>query len=137
MKTFRSLATAAAALMATVAAASAQAPKPEPGLVVTYTVNGASDLAVVPNVALFTVAGQPVTPFLPPGNFTATWEGWLSVDLRGDYQFAAELNGAVKIEANGAVVYESDGMSAEPSKSVRLNKGTNAFKVSYTAPASG
>jgi len=124
-----------AALLPVVALA--QAPKPVPGLAVTYAAGGASDLAVLPNVALHVAAGEPATPFLPVGKFTTTWDGLLSVDLRGDYQFIAELSGAVKVEANGAVVYESDGRSTEPSKSVRLSKGTNAFKVSYAAPAAG
>ena len=117
--------------------ARAQTPMPTPGFTVTYGAGGANDLAVTPNVALYVTAGEPPTPFLPAGKFTANWEGLLSVDLRGDYQFVAELNGAVKVEANGATIYESDGKSNEPSKAVRLSKGTNAFKVSYTPPASG
>ena len=39
----------------------AQSAKPEPGLMVTHTVNGASDLAVVPNVAVSAAEGEPVT----------------------------------------------------------------------------
>lgn len=127
----------ALALLSGAISAGAQDAKPEPGLIASFTSGGKTAHAAVPNVALNIVAGAPVSPFLKPGAFTATWEGLLSVDLRGDYQFLAELSGTVKIEANGAVVYEGDGTKSEPSAKVRLNKGTNAFKVSYTSPASG
>lgn len=125
------------ALAPTPLRAQAPAVKPEPGLVVTHTVGDASHLAVAPGVSLHVAAGQPVSPFLPPGKFTATWEGFVNVDLRGDYAFAAELGGTVKVEANGAVVFEADAQKSEPSKPVRLNKGANAFKVTYTSPEAG
>src|SRR5689334_19200802 len=104
--------------------AHAQNAKPAPGLNVTYTSGKASDVTTAPNVWLYVPSGQSPTPFLPAEKFTAAWNGFVSVDLRGDYMFQAELNGSLKLEINGQTVLETstNGLS-EPSKSVRLSKG--------------
>ncbi len=115
------------------------APKTEPGLMVTFTADGAGDTTVFQNVWLYAESGKPVSPFLNPGKFTATWDGFISVDLRDNYTFKAELNGTVKIEVNTNVVLEATTASgvSEPSKKARLNKGLNPIKVTYTAPDAG
>jgi cytochrome c1 len=117
----------------------AQNPPAQPGLVATFSAPGAApaDTVVMPAVALYVGAGQAASPWLAPGPFTVVWEGLVSVDLRGDYQFAAEVNGRLKVEINGATVLESGDASGKPSDKVRLNKGANLFKATYTAPASG
>ncbi len=115
----------------------AQAAKPEPGLVVTYSAGGATDTALVPNALLYVTAGQPVSPFVPAGKFTADWSGFISADLRGDYAFLAEAGGEVKLEINGATVLDASNKAGEPGKPVRLNKGTNAFKLTCASPAQG
>ena len=99
----------------------------------------ATDTAVLPNVWLYVPAGQPPTPFLPGGKFTAVWNGALASDLRSDWLFRAELNGTLKLEINGVVALEATGAgSASPlSQPVRLNKGANAIKATFTGPASG
>ena len=114
----------------------------EPGLAVTFSAadsGQAADVMVLPNVALYVVAGQPPTPFLPGGKFSAEWNGFIVVDLRDNYTFQAELNGSLKIEINGAPVLEASakGTDSGPSKPVRLNKGTNAFKAYFNSPADG
>lgn len=116
-----------------------EAPKTEPGLAVTYTLDGQSDTAIAQNVLLFAENGKPVTPFLNPGKFTTTWDGFIAVDLRDNYTFKAELNGSVKLEVNTNVVLEATlaNGTTEVSKRVRLNKGLNSIKVTYTAPAEG
>jgi mono/diheme cytochrome c family protein len=129
-----------ALLFVTVSRGIAQdAPKTAPGLTVTYTLDGQSDTALAQNVWLFAANGQPVTPFLNPGKFTSTWEGFISVDLRDNYTFKAELNGTVKLEVNTNVVLEATvaNGTTDVSKRVRLNKGLNSIKVTYTAPDSG
>src|SRR5712691_2705740 len=102
----------------------------EPGLVVTFTTadNGqpkSSDVAVLPNVELYVPAGKPPTPFLPGGKFSADWVGFISSEIRDNYTFRADLNGDLKLEINGAVVWEagSKGTNTGPGKPVRLNKG--------------
>ncbi|MEN9574157.1 MAG: hypothetical protein RL514_2012 [Verrucomicrobiota bacterium] len=133
---FRSL--FAAAFLA--AAALAQPVKTEPGLALTYAVGAASDTVGAPNAWLYVPAGQPPTPFLPAGKFTATFTGFISVDLRGDFLFKVEANGAVQVElgTNTILSFTGDGKKAsEPTKPVRLTKGNNALKVTFTSPASG
>ena len=122
------------------ASARAQPVKTEPGLALTYTVGAVSDTVSAPNAWLYVPAGQPPTPFLSAGKFTATFTGFISVDLRGDYLFKAETSGTVKVELGTNIVLEftGDGKKAsEPTKPVRLGKGNNALKVTFTSPASG
>jgi mono/diheme cytochrome c family protein len=135
----RSLAAIMVLLAAALVVAAQSPPKPSPGLVVSYAAadGRAVDSAVAANVALHVAAGQPASPFLASGPFTAEWSGFVSADLRGDFAFVAELSGTVKVEVNGAPALEATGASAAPGKPVRLNKGTNAFKVTYSAPKSG
>lgn len=118
--------------------------KPEPGLIVTFNAmdgdqTHASDFAVLPNAWLYVGAGKPPTPFLPAGKFSAVWTGFISSELRDNYSFKAESNGEAKLEINGAAALEvsSGGAPGEPGKPVRLNKGTNAFKLAFTSTAPG
>ncbi len=111
-----------------------------PGLVVTYTSDGKSDISSAPNAWLYLPAGAAPTPFVPGGKFTAVWDGFINADLRGDFLFRAEVSGQVKFELNNAVVLDVSGDGKAPSaasKPVRLNKGANALKATFTAPASG
>lgn len=121
-------------------AAGAQPVKTEPGLAVTYTTGAASDTVGAPNAWLYVPAGQPPTPFLPAGKFSATFTGFISVDLRGDYLFKVEASGAVKVElgTNTIIEFTGDGKQASPpTKPIRLGKGNNALKVTFTSPATG
>ncbi|MFA6543972.1 MAG: hypothetical protein WCS99_06080 [Limisphaerales bacterium] len=122
------------------ASALAQPVKTEPGLALTCTVGAASDTVSAPNVWLYVPAGQPPTPFLSADKFTAVWTGFITVDLRGNYLFKAEANGAVKVElgTNTLIEFAGDGKQASPpTQSIRLSKGNNALKVTFTSPASG
>ncbi len=121
-------------------AAFAQPVKTEPGMAVTYTTGTASDTVGAPNAWLYVPAGQPPTPFLPAGKFTATFTGFIAVDLRGDYLFKVEASGAVKVElgTNTIIEFTGDGKKAsDPTKPIRLSKGNNALKVTFTSPATG
>lgn len=115
--------------------------KPEPGLLVTFATEGrpAADTALASGVTLYVVAGQAPTPFLPGGKFTATWDGAINAELRGDFIFQSDLNGSLKVEINGATALEATGTGgASPlSPSIRLNKGANVFKAIFTSPAQG
>ena len=113
--------------------------KAEPGLIMTCTSGTTVDLQVSDGPALYVPAGQPATPFVAPGKFTTTWDGFINVDLRDSYVFVAELNGSLKLEINSNVVFEaaSEGKATEPSKRVRLGKGANTFKLTYNSPDKG
>ena len=115
-------------MLVTNAAFAQTSAKALPGLVVTYTSDGKSDIVSAPNVWLYLPASAPPTPFVPGGKFTAVWDGFINADLRGDFLFRAEVSGQVKLELNNAVVLEavSDGKApSAASKPVRLNKGAN------------
>jgi cytochrome c551/c552 len=110
-----------------------------PGAVVTYRAavgNAAGDTSVLPGLALYVAEGATATPFLPPGPFTADIDGQLSVDLRDDYHFRAELSGSVRISIGETVVLTASGSGAPVSttKPIRLNRGANRIKVTYTSP---
>jgi cbb3-type cytochrome oxidase cytochrome c subunit len=116
----------------------------EPGLAVTFATadsdqSKTSNIAVLPNVQLYVPAGKPPTPFLPGGKFSADWVGFIASEIRDNYTFQADLNGDLKLEINGAVVWEAGakGASTGPGMPVRLNKGTNGFKVHFTSPSEG
>jgi mono/diheme cytochrome c family protein len=115
--------------------------EPQAGLVVTFVTRegNRSDRAIAPNVWLHVEAGKPPTPFMPGGQFTATWEGAVSAELRGNFSFQAELNGALKLEINGVAALETTqtGGASSLSKPIQLNKGPNTFKATFTSPEKG
>lgn len=115
--------------------------EPPIGLRVTYKAGEAIDAATTANIQLYVPAGQSATPFLPPGRFTATWEGTVKIDLRGDYSFQAIGRGSLKLVVNNDTLFDLPGISAlgkaPTTKIVRLNKGANTIKATYSSPARG
>ena len=84
------------ALIFLVAAANySPAAEPQPGLALTWRVGETTVATVVPNLWLYVPAGQSPSPFAPAGQFTATFEGFVNIDLRGDYSFHATGKGGV------------------------------------------
>jgi mono/diheme cytochrome c family protein len=120
---------------------SATAIPPSQGLAVTFSSqdNKSSDVTLAPSVSLYVPTEHTPTPFLSGGKFSAIWNGFLSAGLRGDYCFQAELNGTLKLEINGVLALEATGTNSASglSKPIRLSKGTNIFKASFSSPASG
>lgn len=110
-----------------------------PGLLVTFASNDGKvhDTTVLPNFAIYVEAGKSATPLVPEGKFTAVWEGNIVADLRSEFSFAAELNGRLKFEIDGAVVLEGSGPNIGLSKPVQLNKGPNKIKATFTGPTQG
>lgn len=128
------------ALFAVLAVATSLRAADQPsGLALTFTAGGATDRIVAENVWLHVSAGQPASPFVAPGAFTARWEGFIASELRADYTFHAEHNGQIKVTLGDVVALEGKGEGDKPisGKSVRLNKGANPIVVEFTAPASG
>jgi mono/diheme cytochrome c family protein len=122
--------------------AAASASETLEGVVVTYTSSNrqsVSDFVATDHLSLFVPAGGPPTPFMPDGPFTASFDGFISVNLRDRYKFRAELNGSLKLKLNDRVVLEgsSEGASLETTESVRLNRGGNKLEVVYTSPEQG
>ncbi len=117
----------------------ANAQDPQPGLALTFSDGTESSTVVAPNVWLQVRQGETPDPFLAPGTFTATWRGFVSVELRSIYSFQAHVNGSLKLEIGGKPVLDvtSDGGLSEISKRVRLDKGPNELVVTYTPAGEG
>ena len=114
--------------------------EPQPGLTLTWQVGAEQAKTVVPNLWLYVPEGQPPSSFVPAGRFTATFEGFVNIDLRGDYSFHAIGRGGVRLEVNNAVLLDLKGIGGvaqAKTESVRLNKGANALKVTYSSPSKG
>ena len=88
----------------------AQDAEPQPGLALTWQVGDARAVTVTPNLWLYVPEGQPPSPHVPGGRFTATYEGFVNIDLRGDYSFHATGKGGVKLEVNNAVLLDLKGI---------------------------
>jgi mono/diheme cytochrome c family protein len=111
-----------------------------PGLGVTFTsATKVTDSTTTPNLWLYVSEGTSPTAFLPEEKFTASWNGFLGVDLRGDFTFQAEMNGSLKLEINGQTILEaSTNGTTEASKSIRLGKGaTNVITATFESPSNG
>lgn len=106
------------------------------GLTLTVNGGGKSDVSLAPNVWLNVPAGQPATPFVAPGKFTAKWEGTVTAELRADFTFHGEFTGHLKVTVGEAVALDAEGTGDRPveGKTVRLNKGANKLVAEYTAP---
>lgn len=89
--------------------------------------------------ALCVPEGTSPTPFLPPGPFKATWEGFISVDLGTDVNFSAVGNGALAVTiADTKKALEAKGdLAAVEGPSIRLRKGRNKIVVKYESPEKG
>ena len=127
-------------LAASVASVCAQESETQPGLALTWQVGEAQAKTVAPNLWLYVPEGQSPSPLVSAGRFTATFEGFVSIDLRGDYSFHATGKGGVKLEINNAVLLDLKGIGGvtqAKTKTIRLNKGANAIKLTYTSPSKG
>jgi len=110
-------------------------PAPKPGLTLTFTAGGKTDTRAARLIALEVPAGQPAATFLPAGPFTARWEADILSDLRAEFSFAAEVQGAVQVSLNGTVIL--DGSARVETQPVKLQKGANKLVVDFTSPAKG
>ncbi|MGV3772231.1 MAG: c-type cytochrome [Verrucomicrobiales bacterium] len=109
------------------------------GVEVKFTSGDMSQTTVLPNFWLYVTEGAPPVSGLKPGPFSAEFNGLVSVDLRGQYAFQAELRGKAEISVNGRSLMEAagEGTTTEISRQVRLNKGTNLVTVKFTSAVKG
>ncbi len=116
-----------------------EADKILPGLTVTIESGGVRDVRDARMASLYVPEGAPPSPFLPPGPFKATWEGFLSVDLGTDCEFSATGNGALSVTINDkpALDARGDDFSATEGKVVLLKKGKNRLLMKYESPPKG
>lgn len=111
------------------------------GLRATFTAadGKTTDTKLTPTLALYVPAGESPTAFLPRGKFSVTWMGFLRADLRDDVAFQAEVNGSLKLEVAGTSVFDvSTTKGPSPfSEPVRLKKGLNIIRATFTSPITG
>lgn len=107
----------------------------KPGLKLTLGAGGKTDVRVARLIALAVPPGAAVSPFLPAGAFTARWEGAIVSSLRGEYTFAAEIRGALKVSINGQQILEGagDATAQVVNKTLQLNKGSNAIVAEFAS----
>ena len=103
-----------------------------PGLKVTFSAAGKSDVRSDRLLALYVPAGQAPSPFLAAGPFTAQWEGDLQSPLRGTFKFSAESSGKFKLSLNGQPLLDGPGL-----KTVQLNKGANRIVAEIASADKG
>ena len=103
-----------------------------PGLKVTFTAAGKSDVRSDRLLALYVPAGQAPSPFLAAGPFTAKWEGDLQSPLRGTFKLSAESSGKFKLSLNGQPLLDGPGI-----KTVQLNKGANRIVAEIASADQG
>jgi len=120
------------------------APEKSPGLRLTLEsldahAATAKDFRAARLAALYVPAGDCPSPFLPPGPFRATWEGELTLDLKGEYTFSAAGRGKLLVQLNGQTILDLKGenFAAAPGKRIELKRGANPLLIRYESPAEG
>jgi mono/diheme cytochrome c family protein len=105
------------------------------GLTLTFSAGDKTDSRRARLIALYVPAQQSPTPFLPPGPFTARWEGNINAALRSEFTFAADIKGMFKLAINGKAVLEGAGdtTSQTVNKTFQLNKGANPIVAEFTS----
>lgn len=120
--------------MAALAALQIASAEPAPGLIAQFEQNGSIDAMRLPNAAFYFSPNHPPSGLHGQGPLQVSLEGFVSVELRAQHSFQVESSGSAELFVNGASVlaFAGGGMS-ELSKPVRLNKGTNALRLAFTA----
>ncbi|MBK9139887.1 MAG: hypothetical protein IPM17_14150, partial [Verrucomicrobia bacterium] len=100
---------------------------------------GRSDARRARLVALNVPADTAPTPFVPPGRFTATWEGYLKAESSDEYHFFAWGRGRVWLKINDAeAIPPSEATPAEVGyPPVRLPAGLNRLELTYESAPDG
>jgi cytochrome c553 len=141
------VASAGGAPAAPAAPPTAPAPAPAPaadekldlGLTLRFSgAHGATDQRTARVVSLFVGEREAPTPFLEPGAFTATWDGYITLDVWNKITFTAEGAGAFTLTVNGAPVLDLSGASFPgEGKTLRLEKGKNHVVAVYKSLENG
>jgi mono/diheme cytochrome c family protein len=114
-------------------------PSPSPGLRATFSTldDKVVDTKISSTVALYVPEGESPTEFLPRGKFRVVWNGFIRSDLRDDVSFQAEANGTLKLEIEGTEVLQVANSKSGFTQPVRLKKGLNVVRATFTSAAAG
>ncbi len=111
-------------------------PGGQPGLLLELAAEGApTHAAVAPGVKLHVPSGTAASPFLPPGRFTATWQGTLWPAMRGTHVLAADVSGELRVSLDDKVVLSSSGGRQVQSRPLVLDRRSNKLVVSLRGGA--
>ena len=113
-----------------------QAPAAElaPGAIVRLESGGGADARVAPSIQLYVAEGQPASPFLEPGPFTARFEAVLALEKRSRLIFHLEGTGTARLSVDDEMLV---GAIGEPNESERISSGEHKLVVEYTSPPEG
>ncbi len=92
------------------------------------------DARIARMIALNVPEAEPATPFMPPGVFSATWEGYVQTDLAEEYTFHAEGRGRFILYVNGTEVIPPGNLPLT-SKPVKLRGGLNGVRARFIGDA--
>ncbi len=99
-----------------------------------------TDVRRARTVSLYVPDGKPVSPFLSPGSFTATWKGGLTFgDFGMDVTISARGRGKVEVTVNGETALEGalKGRTRKGGEAVGIQNGKNPLTIRYTSPSEG
>jgi cytochrome c2 len=100
--------------------------------------HGATDQRPARVISLYVGEHESPTPFLEPGAFSATWDGYITLDVWNKLTFSAEGAGAFTLTINGAPVLDVSGATfPEQGKTLRLEKGKNHVVALYKSLENG
>ena len=109
------------------------------GLRLSFAQGDGTDTRSARLAALHVPAGEAPTPFLEPGQFSATLSGYLKIKLKGEYTLYAEGNGTVTVKLNDEpeLSITADGWKSAKPVNVELIKGYNKIHIDYASPKEG
>jgi mono/diheme cytochrome c family protein len=89
--------------------------------------------------ALYLPKGSAPSPFVGPGRFTSTWEGYLNLKINDTFVFSFSGWGSASMEINGKTVLENTGPELRGGKSgeIDLRKGENTIRIRFVSPLTG
>lgn len=99
-----------------------------------------TDVRRARTVSLYVEPGEPVSPFLSAGPFTATWEGALTFpDFGKDVTISARGRGTLSVKVNGEKVLDGTlkGRKRVTGDTVGIRNGNNPLTVTYESPQEG
>lgn len=107
-------------------------------LTATFTSGDQSGTSTTRLPALYVQKGEPAISALPPGPFSVTWTGQLSLPARSRLYFSFEGSGKAVLKINGeeALIEEGE-LGTKKSERLRLNAGETPIEITYSSNADG
>ena len=107
------------------------------GLTLRFASGPDSDARHARLAALHVPEGEPPTPLLKPGPFTAKFAGYVKAPIRSEYQFHLVVKGKAELRINQKAVLVAENQTRETDEPVELARGYNKIEIDFTAPPKG